>query len=164
MKVFDDDDAKHLFNAEQRIPDGIIDGTQYANIFKNLLDHMKKLESESYLANITWIMSAMNECYGNEEHVNIYEIDKTRATDVVTALSYFVMTLVNSLDQDDFKEYINFSTNEPIYTIEDADFRNNLMNNCFEVCEKAGADIYEIMFEELLIESDLDKIIPLPSK
>ena len=38
------------------------------------------------------------------------------------------------------------------------------MNDCFEVCEKAGADIYEIMFEELLIESGLDKIIPLPSK
>ena len=62
---------------------------------------------------------------------------------------------------DDFKDYINFSTNEPI---EDAEFRNNLMNDCFEVCEKAGADIYEIMFEELLIESGLDKIIPLPSK
>lgn len=65
---------------------------------------------------------------------------------------------------DDFKEYINFSSNEPIYSIEDAELRNNLMNDCFEVCEKAGADIYEIMFEELLIESGLDKIIPLPSK
>ena len=65
---------------------------------------------------------------------------------------------------DDFKDYINFSTNEPIYTIEEAEFRNNLMNYCFEVCETAGVDIYEIMFEELLIESGLDKIIPLPSK
>ena len=36
---------------------------------------------------------------------------------------------------DDFKEYINFSSNEPIYSIEDAEFRNNLMNDCFEVCE-----------------------------
>ena len=112
--MFDDDDAKHLFNAEQRIPDGIIDGTQYANIFKNLLNHMKKLESESYLANITWIMSAMNECYGDEENGNGSEIDKTRATDVITALSYFVMTLVNSFDEDDFQEYIRIQEEEVI--------------------------------------------------
>lgn len=114
MKVFDDDDAKYLFNAEQKIPDGIIDGTQYANIFKNLLSHMKKLESESYLSNITWIMSAMNECYGDEENGNGSEIDKTRATDVITALSYFVMTLINSLDEDDFQEYIRIQEEEVI--------------------------------------------------
>ena len=64
---------------------------------------------------------------------------------------------------DDFKEYINFSTNEPIYNIEEAEFRNNLINDCFVVCEKVGADIYEIMFEELLKESGSDKIIRLPS-
>lgn len=45
----------------------------------------------------------------------------------------------------DFNEYINFTNNKP-------------------VCEKEGLDIYEIMMEELLIESGLDKIIPLPSK
>jgi hypothetical protein len=38
------------------------------------------------------------------------------------------------------------------------------MNECFDVCENEGVDIYEIMMEELLIESGLDKIIPLPSK
>jgi len=114
MKVFDDDDAEHLFNAEQRIPDGIIDGTQYAVIFKNLVGHMKKLESESYMANITWIMSAMNECYEDDENGNGTEIDKTRATDVITALSYFVMTLVNSMDEEIFEEYIRIQEEEVI--------------------------------------------------
>lgn len=65
---------------------------------------------------------------------------------------------------DDFKDYINFANNKPSYTNEEAEIRNELMNECFDVCEKEGLDIYEIMMEELLIESGLDKIIPLPSK
>lgn len=38
------------------------------------------------------------------------------------------------------------------------------MNECFDVCEKEGVDIYEIMMEKMLLESGLDKIIPLTSK
>lgn len=37
------------------------------------------------------------------------------------------------------------------------------MNECFDICEKEEVDIYEIMMEELLIESGMDKVIPLPS-
>jgi hypothetical protein len=114
MKVFDDDDAESLFNADQRIPDGIIDGTQYAEIFKNLVGHMKKIKPESYMTNITWIMSAMNECYNDDENGNGTEIDKTRATDVITALSYFVMTLITSMDEEVFEEYIRIQEEEVI--------------------------------------------------
>jgi hypothetical protein len=38
------------------------------------------------------------------------------------------------------------------------------MNKCFEVCEKEGADIYEVMLEVSLIETGMDKFIPLPSQ
>ena len=65
---------------------------------------------------------------------------------------------------DDFSDYVNLSTNEPSYSKEDADLRNERMNECFDVCEKEGVDIYEIMMEEMLLESGLDKIIPLPSE
>lgn len=65
---------------------------------------------------------------------------------------------------DDFNDYINFSNNTSSYNKEEAKLRNELMNECFDVCEKEGVDIYEIMMEELLLESGLDKIIPLPSK
>ena len=65
---------------------------------------------------------------------------------------------------DDFNDYVNITNNTPFYNKEDAEFRNKLMNECFDVCEKEGLDIYEIMMEELLLESGLDKIIPLPSK
>jgi len=65
---------------------------------------------------------------------------------------------------DDFNDYVNLTNNTPSYNNEDADLRNKLMNECFDVCENEGLDIYEIMMEELLLESGLDKIIPLPSK
>lgn len=65
---------------------------------------------------------------------------------------------------DDFNDYINFTTQTPSYGPEDAELRNELMNECFDVCEKERVDIYDVMMEELLKESGLDKIIPLPSK
>lgn len=147
--MFNDDDAKHLFNAEQRIPDGIIDGTQYANIFKKLLDYIKKIDPESYISNITWIMSAMNECYRDDENITSVEIDKTKATDVVTALSYFVMTLVGFMDKDNFEEYIRVQEEEVIpdlfknaETIPYYDMSNEIkgMIEFFDSIEKLGDD------------------------
>jgi len=64
---------------------------------------------------------------------------------------------------DDFNDYVNFKTNEPCYSETEAEKRNKLMNDCFDVCEKEGADIYEIMLEVTLRETGLDSIIPLPS-
>ena len=65
---------------------------------------------------------------------------------------------------DDFNDYVNFKENKPTYTKEEADFRNGLMNKCFEVCEKEGVDIYDVMHEVSLIETGMDKFIPLPTK
>lgn len=65
---------------------------------------------------------------------------------------------------DDFNDYVNLESNLPCYTEEEAELRNNLMNECFEVCEKEEVDIYSIMMEELLLESGLDKIIPSSSE
>lgn len=65
---------------------------------------------------------------------------------------------------DDFNDYVNFKENKPCYSKEEADLRNKLMNICFEVCEKEGVDIYDLMLEVTLIETGMDKIIPLPSQ
>lgn len=42
-----------------------------------------------------------------------------------------------------FEDYIN-SKGEAVYTPEEAKLRNMVMEHCFEVCEKEGADIYEV--------------------
>lgn len=65
---------------------------------------------------------------------------------------------------DDFNDYINFKENIPCYSKEEADIRNELMNNCFEICEKAGIDIYDLMLEVTLVETGMDNYIPLPSQ
>ena len=65
---------------------------------------------------------------------------------------------------DDFNDYVNFKEDKTFYTKEEADLRNDLMNKCFEVCEKEGADIYDVMLEVSLIETGMDKLIPLPSQ
>ena len=65
---------------------------------------------------------------------------------------------------DDFNDYVNFTNDVPYNSKEDAEFKNKLMNECFDVCKSEGLDIYEIMMEELLLESGFDKTIPLPSK
>ncbi len=70
---------------------------------------------------------------------------------------------MNFHPDDDFKKYINFKTNEPTYSTEEAELRNELMNQCFTIFEKNGVDLCHTMSEVALKESGLDKFIPLPS-
>lgn len=60
---------------------------------------------------------------------------------------------VSAHPDDDFTDYINYETKEATYTIEEAMLRNELMNSSFIICEKANADIYELMLETYSNES-----------
>ncbi len=64
----------------------------------------------------------------------------------------------------DFSEIINLETGKPTYSSEEAEKRNLLMAQCFEICEKEGLDIYDISMEVTLKETGLDRFIPLPSQ
>jgi hypothetical protein len=80
----------------------------------------------------------------------------------------FVVQLVveglNYHPDDDFENYINIETGEPSYSPDEAFLRNRLNAQCFEVCESAGADIYDMSMEIFLKETGLDIFIPLPSR
>jgi hypothetical protein len=65
---------------------------------------------------------------------------------------------------DDFRLYINLENGIPTYTKQEADKRNQLMKQCFSVCDNNGADIYSLMAEAYLRETNLDKFIPKPSE
>ena len=71
---------------------------------------------------------------------------------------------VNFHPDEDFNNYVNLESKLPTYTKEEAKLRNNLLNQCFEVCEKEGVDIYDYTMEITLKETGLDKFIPLPSQ
>lgn len=64
---------------------------------------------------------------------------------------------------DNFLNIINLESNEPAYTTIEATKRNNLMSECFLLCEKEGIDIYDTILEVFLKKTGLDQSIPLPS-
>ena len=45
---------------------------------------------------------------------------------------------------DDFKDYISCDK-KPIYSEQEAELRNKLMNDCFKVCNDNSVEIYEIL-------------------
>lgn len=62
------------------------------------------------------------------------------------------LTFVENLNfhpDEDFCSYINIETKNPTYTQAEIDIRNSTITKCFEICEKEGVDIYEIMSEHL---------------
>lgn len=56
-----------------------------------------------------------------------------------------------------FEDYINCETRLPTYTTLEADARNKLMDNCFEVCESINIDIYELSYDMFIRYTGLDK-------
>ncbi len=82
--------------------------------------------------------------------------------DVVTFAKQLVAEGTNFHPDDDFNEYISIETNLPSYTSDEAKTRNRLMEECFEICEKEGVDIYDLMQETTLRETGMDQMIPLP--
>jgi len=87
----------------------------------------------------------------------------TTTKDAVAFAKQLINEGISFHPDDDFNEYINYETKEPTYTKDEADFRNEMMNQCFEVCEKNGVSIYDTMNEVTLKETGMDKFIPLPS-
>jgi hypothetical protein len=70
----------------------------------------------------------------------------------------------NAHPDEDFNNYVNVETGTDTYTPEEALLRNTLMEQSFAVCEKLNEDIYSIMQEIFLVETGMDKYIPLPSR
>ncbi len=57
---------------------------------------------------------------------------------------------VNFNSDEDFRNYISYETHQSTYSEAEAVKRNNLMEECFNVCERDNTDIYEVMGEYLV--------------
>jgi hypothetical protein len=84
--------------------------------------------------------------------------------DVKIFIKQLVSEGTNAHPDEDFSNYVNIETGEDSYTPDEALLRNKLMKQSFQVCNRHNEDIYSIMQEIFLIESGMDKYIPLPSK
>ncbi|WP_291128068.1 hypothetical protein [Flavobacterium sp. UBA7682] len=45
---------------------------------------------------------------------------------------------------DSFEDYVNIENGAPTFTNDEAIYLNEVMNQCFEVCEKNDVEIYDI--------------------
>ena len=74
----------------------------------------------------------------------------TNVEDVATFAQHLIHVEKLSVHpDDDFADYTTYETRLPFYTEKEAELRNQLMNQCFDVCEKNGHDIYEIFHNEM---------------
>src|SRR5690348_5443515 len=92
-------------------------------------------------------------------------ITKIKTADDVKAFAkQLIAERVGFHPDDNFNDYVVFKTEKQVYTKRQAEIRNKLMDECFAICKKEGTDIYAIMLEVTLIETGLNKYIPLPSQ
>lgn len=50
---------------------------------------------------------------------------------------------------DDFSDYVFFSNGKPAFTTDEVKVYNRLMDESFDVCEKAHVEIYDLGFKEM---------------
>ena len=75
----------------------------------------------------------------------------TTIQDVKDFADYLVNTEhLNFNSDEDFRNYISYETHKPTYSEAEAVKRNNLMKQCFRVCESEEVDIYEVMGEYIM--------------
>jgi len=84
--------------------------------------------------------------------------------DVAAFAKQIISEGVSFHPDDDFNDYVIFKTGKQCYTKKEAALRNKLMDKSFSVCKKEGTNIYNIMLEVSLVETGMDKFIPLPSQ
>ena len=74
----------------------------------------------------------------------------TNADDVASFAKHLIQVEKLSVHpDDDFNDYTTYETRPPFYTEKEAELRNQLMNQCFDVCEQSNIEIYEIFYSEM---------------
>jgi hypothetical protein len=103
--MFDEDDENFLANTDGLVPDGLVDASQYAEIMSNILDNLKNLDPNNYMSTVSWVVNCVNQCYSNEE--GVHSVNASKATDTVTALAYFILSMSSYVDEDRWDDFIS---------------------------------------------------------
>lgn len=106
--MFNDDDADKIAGMDNLVPDGLIDGSQYADITANIIEYLSDVKKGDYISGITWVMRCVNECYDPETN----QVSTTRSTDVATAMSYVLLTLLDCVEDYHLEEFIRIQREE----------------------------------------------------
>jgi hypothetical protein len=79
--------------------------------------------------------------------------------DVKTFAAQLVSEGTNFHPDEDFEEYVVIGTGEPSYSKKEATLRNKLLDQCFTVCEKEGACIYDTCYEVFIEANGMKEFI-----
>lgn len=111
--MFDEGDAEKLSNLGDLVPDGVFDASNYARILSNVFESMVKMEDEDNPTHrIQFMMDCINEC--SEHRSSDGDFSTENVSDVVTALSYFVMNLYSYLNPEQKHAFYNYHKNHAI--------------------------------------------------
>jgi hypothetical protein len=159
--MFDENDPELLASFDNSIPDGLIDGSQYAEIVQRLFFELKKLDPDNYLSSITWVMNCVNECYDGDSN----QVNTTKAIDVVTALAYYMISMTAAIDVHEWDRFIEHqetvaipelmegASAMPFYDIKD-DVENIM--NVLEQMEQGDFSSVEFIDEDQAREYGID--------
>ena len=87
-------------------------------------------------------------------------IDSIKNVNDVREFAYLLVKEGTSFHpDDDFHDYVDLESGDTCYTESEADHRNKLMEECFEICKNEKVDIYDVMTEVYLSETGFDKVI-----
>lgn len=74
--------------------------------------------------------------------------DSMRSGSAKDVVKFFVWLMfdegVNFHPDDDFKDYVNYSTGKRSYSDKEADYLNLTMSRCFRICKKEDLDVYQL--------------------
>lgn len=147
--MFDDGDAERLADTFGRVPDGVFDASQYGQIFENIFCCIENIDFNSPTTGIQFMMNCINECYDNDFN----DFNNSKATDVIIALSYFVINSLSSFEEDSLEEFMRIHRDEVIpNAIEETkalpfyDIKNDVLNIMNVLDEISNGDYSNVKF------------------
>jgi hypothetical protein len=111
--MFDPNDFKHMSDNTDQAPDGLIDASDYAEDMSFVTNILSDIDYDDMISRMHAMMNILNQMYGDDN-----KMDTERVTGVTIALSFHIITLLNSLEEDSRQEYFQFIKDDVITEIE----------------------------------------------
>lgn len=101
MPFFSSDDYENIDKTNQ-VPDGLIQGDHYYNVFENFLTELEFLDLFDYQSKVRFMMNIVNPVTNNDGNI----VDANYVFDLITCMSFHIVQLFLSGENtfDSFKE------------------------------------------------------------
>lgn len=101
MPLFSEDDFKKIKKSELDMPDGLVDGNHYLEVFQDFAKYLEELDVTDYESKVKFMMNIVNPVFvGDTEEVNTVYV-----FDLITCMSFHIVQLIVSANgfNEEFK-------------------------------------------------------------